>query len=242
MLMLVMRSRLILALTLLAGVGTHSYAQCVPPQNWPTRAEPEPWEGEIAAFEAGDRLNPPAKGGILFVGGSSIRLWPDLKADFPGLNVVQRGFGGTDLNLVVYYFPRVVLPYCPRVIVLYAGENDLNDGYSPEAVADEYKKFVAIIHRSMPKTRIVFVSIKPSIARLALLKQIKATNELVRKYTATDPKLVYVDVFTPMLDAAGQPRGELLDPDKLHLNARGYALWRDLLTPIVVPTVTEAAR
>jgi lysophospholipase L1-like esterase len=237
-----MRTPLLLALTLLTGVGTRSYAQCLRPESWPTEAEPEPWEGEIAAFEAADRLHPPTKGGVLFVGGSSIRLWPDLKGDFPGVNVIQRGFGGTALNLVVYYFPRVVLPYCPKLIVLYAGENDLNDGYTPDAVFEQYKKFVGIIHKSMPRTRIAFVSIKPSIARQSLIKQMKATNDLVRKYTATDPKLLYIDVFTPMLDSTGKPRDELLDTDKLHLNARGYALWRDLLTPVVAPNAPGGAR
>jgi lysophospholipase L1-like esterase len=242
--MLVMRTPLavLLGLTLFTGVGARSRAQCLPIASRATAVQSEPWEAEIAAFEAADRLNPPAKGGILFVGGSSIRLWPDLKGDFPGVNVIQRGFGGTDLGMVVHYVPRVVLPYCPRLIVLYAGDNDLNNGDTPERVFDQYKKFVAVIHRSMPQTRIAFVSIKPSIARRTLLKQMKATNDLVYNYTATDPKLLYVDVFTPMLDSTGNPRDELFVADKLHMNARGYALWRDLLTPVVAPNAPRGAR
>jgi lysophospholipase L1-like esterase len=242
MLMLVMRSKLFLVLTLLAAAGARSYSQCLPAQVQATAGEAEPWEGEIAAFEAADRARPPGKGGVLFVGGSSIRLWPNLKADFPGVDVIQRGFGGTDLRLVVHYAPRVVLPYCPRLIVLYAGDNDLNQGETPNGVLDKYKKFVSIVHRSMPQTRIAFVAIKPSGARQTLLPQMRATNELVRKYSASDPKLLYVDVFTPMLDANGGPRPELFQEDRLHLNARGYALWRDLLTPIMSTSAAEGAR
>jgi lysophospholipase L1-like esterase len=97
----------------------------------------------------------------------------------------------------------------------------------------DYRKFVDMVRRASPQTRIAFVSIKPSVARIALLDKMKATNELVRRYTATDPKLLYVDVFQPMLDSSGTPRAELFQADQLHLNARGYALWRDRLTPIL---------
>lgn len=188
---------------------------------------------EIARFLAADRVRPPPAGGVLFVGSSTIRLWAGLEADFPTTPAVQRGFGGSELDEVIHYAPYIVLPYRPRLIVLYAGDNDIASGKSPEAVFRDYKAFVALIRSALPDTRIAFISIKPSGARWALVDKIRATNALVRGYTATDPRLIYVDAFTPMLGADGLPRAELFLEDRLHLNARGYALWKDLLAPVV---------
>jgi len=224
---------LLLVIALTAGAGVRSSGQCVVPQGLEKRQEPGPWEGEIAAFEAADRLKPPPKGAVLFVGGSSIRMWPNLEANFPGATVIQRGFGGGELSQVVYYAPRIVLPYCPRLIVLYAGDNDVFVGKSPEQVLEYYKKFVSLVRESMPQTKIAFVAIKPSRSRWAVVDKMRAANDLVREYSSRDTKLAYVDVFTPMLGATGVPRDSLYDADQLHLSAQGYALWRDLLAPLI---------
>ncbi|MBA2459897.1 MAG: hypothetical protein H0V43_13200 [Gemmatimonadales bacterium] len=194
---------------------------------------PTAWADDVARFEAADRRTPPRVGGVLFVGSSSIRLWPALKADFSGVNLLQRGFGGAELSDIVYYAPRIVLPQQPRLIVLYAGDNDLAAGKSPVAVFRDYQAFVALVQRALPETRIAFIAIKPSRARWSLVEQMRATNALVRRHAVTDARLLYVDVFTPMLGPDGMPREELFVEDRLHMNARGYALWRDLLMPIV---------
>ena len=196
-------------------------------------ADAAQWESEIAQFEAADRISPPAKGGVLFVGSSSIRMWPDLKASFPGVNVLQRGFGGSQLSDVNFFAPRIVLPYEPRLIVLYAGDNVVAEGHSPEEVFSRYRTFVSLVRRSLPQTRIAFVSIKPSGSRWHLADKMRKANELVREYTATDPKLLYVDVFTPMLGPSGVPRPDLFQADSLHMNSNGYAIWRARLDPIV---------
>jgi len=188
---------------------------------------------EIAAFEATDRRNPPPLGGVLFVGSSSIRLWPSLADDFPGVSVVQRGFGGSEISDVVHYAPRIVVPYKPRLVVFYAGDNDLNAGESPESVLRDYRSFVELVWRSLPETRIAFVSIKPSGSRWALVDKMRKANELIRAYSAQDPRLSYVDVFTPMLGPDGKPREELFVADRLHLSEQGYALWRQILLPVV---------
>jgi lysophospholipase L1-like esterase len=228
-----MRSTLLFAFALSAALGGRSPAQCPPPRPTAVVGEPQPFEDEIAQFEASDRLGPPPKNSVVFVGSSSIRVWPNLKADFPGLDVLQRGFGGSTLDQVDHYAPRIVLPYCPRLIVLYAGDNDLAEGRTPEQILSDFKGFVGLVRRPMPSTRIVFVSIKPSTARVALLDKMRETNTLVRQYIAADPTLVYVDVFTPMLGPTGLPRAELFQSDGLHMNALGYSIWRDLLQPVV---------
>jgi lysophospholipase L1-like esterase len=149
------------------------------------------------------------------------------------VNVVQRGFGGSEISDVVHYAPRIVLPYKPRLIVFYAGDNDLNAGESPESVLRDFQAFADLVWRSLPETRIAFVSIKPSGSRWALVDKMRAANEMIRAYAAGDSRLSYVDVFTPMLGADGKPREELFVADRLHLNDQGYALWRQILLPVV---------
>src|SRR4051812_10255521 len=190
---------------------------------------------EIAEFAKADRLHFPRPGGVVFVGSSSIRMWPDLAADFPGVNVIQRGFGGSELSDVVYRAPRIVISYKPRLVILYAGDNDLANGRSPQEVLSRFKAFVALVHASLPRTRIAFVSIKPSLARASLLGEMREANTLVRNYIDGRPGLTYVDVFTPMLTAAGHPRAELLAADSLHMNAMGYSIWRSRLAALVTP-------
>jgi lysophospholipase L1-like esterase len=129
-----------------------------------------------------------------------------------------------------------VLPYCPRMIVLYAGDNDLAEGRTPEQILTDFKTFVGLVRAPMAKTRIVFIAIKPSTARVALLEKMREANALVRQYIVTDRSLTYVDVFTPMLGPTGLPRAELFQSDGLHMNAQGYAIWRGLLQPLVSAT------
>jgi lysophospholipase L1-like esterase len=191
------------------------------------------WEPDIRRFEAADRTSPPGAGAAVFVGSSSIRMWETLEADFPGRRVLNRGFGGSELGDVVQFADRIVLPYKPRVVILYAGDNDLAAGKTPAQVLRDFQSFVAIVHRKLPQTRIAFVAIKPSVARLNIMDEAREANQLIRDSMRGDDKLTYVDVFTPMLDASGQPRRELFLEDGLHMNATGYAIWRDLIAPLL---------
>ena len=189
------------------------------------------WEAEIKAFEEADKRRPPDKHVVLFIGSSSIRLWEGLEQSFPGVKVINRGFGGSEIADSTRYVSRIVVPYQPRMIVLYAGDNDLAAGKMPEQVFEDYKAFVSTVRRSLPQTRIAFISIKPSPARASLIENMRAANELIRMYTAHDKSLVYIDVFTKMLGADGKPRPELFGPDALHMSKAGYDLWKQLITP-----------
>lgn len=193
-----------------------------------------PWEDTFAAFAAADRRSPPPEGGVLFVGSSSIRLWNDLESQFDARPVVlKRGFGGSKLSDCVQNLGRLVIRYRPRMVLVYAGDNDLASGSTPEEVLQRFTAFVTGVHRELPQTRIDYISIKPSPARSALLPRIRATNALIRAYVDQHPDLGYIDVFTPMLDQDGQPRAELFRADALHLNAAGYALWKGVIAPYV---------
>jgi lysophospholipase L1-like esterase len=193
-----------------------------------TAADRDRWESAIAAFETQDRQSPPPQEGILFIGSSSIRLW-DVKRSFPGLPVINRGFGGSQIVDSVRYAERILLPYRPKVVVLYAGDNDIAAGKSPEEVARDFEAFVATVHRCLPQTRIVFIGIKPSLRRWGLVDKMREANRRIRDITAIDERLEYVDVDGPMIGADGKPRAELFQADGLHLNPEGYKLWADLV-------------
>ena len=191
------------------------------------------WEPEIKKFEETDREKPPPKGAVLFVGSSSIRLWQSLGNDFPGTRVINRGFGGSELADSTFYVDRMVVPYRPKMVVLYAGDNDLANGKTPQQVFEDYKAFVERVHRKLPNTRIAFISIKPSPARASLLQSMKEANGLIKAYTTHARRLIYIDVFTPMLGKDGNPRPELFGPDRLHMNSEGYRLWKLVVTPSI---------
>lgn len=189
------------------------------------------WEPEIKAFEAEDKTNPPPKGAILFIGSSSIRLWKSLAQDFPQHKVLNRGFGGSQIIDSVTYAERIVLPYRPRMIVLYAGGNDINGGKSPEQVFADFQAFVRKIHATLPETRVAYISIAPNPARWSQVEKVKAANELIANHARGNPKLVFINVFPHMLGEDGQPRPELFVEDRLHMNAKGYALWTRIIQP-----------
>jgi lysophospholipase L1-like esterase len=230
-----MRPTLVLATALSLCFAGRASGQCAPPPPDSGRATAAsvPFQDEIEQFEAADKANPPPTGGVVFVGSSSIRLWPNLKADFPEANVLQRGFGGSELWQVLYYAPRIVLRYCPKRIVVYAGENDLVAGRSPEQVLADYRDLVALVRQYLPSTEIAFIAIKPSESRWALADRMLRTNQLVREFSSGDPRLVYIDAYTPMLGPNGRPRRDLFVADSLHMSADGYALWRGLVAGFV---------
>lgn len=196
------------------------------------------WQPSLDAFAAADRLHAPRPGGVLFVGSSSIRLWDGLEQAFGGSAdaaaeahaiIIKRGFGGSRLADVADYMDRLVLPYKPRQVVVYAGDNDLAEGRSPQQVLRSFQALVEGVHRDLPDTRIAYVSIKPSPLREALMARIRETNALIHDYAATTPGLDYIDIHTPMLGADGRPRAELFRSDALHLNEAGYALWKTVI-------------
>ncbi len=191
-------------------------------------SEAAPWENEIRAFEAKDRAAPPPRNGIVFVGSSSIVMW-DLAASFPGLPVINRGFGGSQLADSTLYAGRIVIPYKPRLVVLYAGDNDIAANRSPEQVAKDFGGFVRVVQAGLPDARIIFLSIKPSPQRWALYPKVQKANALIQARIRKGKRMKYVDVGTGLLGRDGTPRPELFQADGLHLNADGYRTWTEVV-------------
>lgn len=196
----------------------------------PAPAQLDKWEKTIAAFEAEDKAAPPPANAVLFVGSSSIRLW-DLKKSFPELPAINRGFGGSQMSDVVKYASRIVLPYQPRAIVLYEGDNDLAAKETPAEVAADFDALRKVIRAELPETPLIVIGCKPSPARWKLIEPQRELNRLFQERCKRDGHAVFVDIETPMLGADGQPRTELFREDKLHLNAAGYDLWTSLVQP-----------
>jgi len=206
-----------------AGVGTAQRTAA---------ADPDRWEPTIKKFEDADKVTPPPQNAIVFVGASSIVRW-NLPGSFPelGPRAINRGFGGSLAADSTRYAERIVIPYKPRIVVFYAGDNDVEANHTPEQIAGDFAAFERKVHAALPATQIIFISIKPSIRRWPWIEQIKGANALVRQYCATHPNLTFVDIVPQMIGADGKPMKELLVEDGLHMTPAGYKIWNDALRP-----------
>lgn len=194
------------------------------------------WKSELDAFAAADRKQMPAAGGVLFVGSSSIRMWSGLETAFADQPlVIRRGFGGSRLSDSADLVHRLVLPYQPRLVVLYAGENDIAEGATPNDLLGHFVRFVQQVQSALPTTRIAYMSIKPSPSRLAHMAAMRETNLLIQTHVLARDNLDYIDVHTAMLDNDGRARPELFVRDQLHLSAEGYGLWRQIVSAHLRP-------
>jgi lysophospholipase L1-like esterase len=191
-------------------------------------ADPAKWEKDIARFEEKDKKSPPPKDGLLFVGSSSIRLW-DLEGSFPGMKIINRGFGGSEIEDSTFYAKRIIIPHKPKVVFLYAGDNDIGRGKSAERVVADYQKFVKTVHAGLPETKIVFIFIKPSLARWKKWQQMDRANQAIVALTKKNPLLDYLDTATPILGKDGKPVPAYLRKDGLHLTKEGYAVWNKVV-------------
>lgn len=203
----------------------------------PTPGKHEQWDAEIAKLEAKVEKRTDLRNGVVFTGSSSIKNWKTLAKDFNGIPVINMGFGGSELADAVYYIDRLVLQYKPRVVVVYSGENDINAGVPVRRVLEDLKQFITLVHKSDPNTRIIVVSLKPSPSREKHLAKVREYNSLAANYINGVRNVEFADVFTPMLTPDGKFREELYVSDRLHMTPAGYAIWTDLLAPMVKKSI-----
>src|SRR2546421_2391911 len=198
------------------------------------------WEPEIAAFEAADKLNPPPKGAILFIGSSTIRMWSTLASDFPHHQVIIRGFGGSEIADATHFADRIVFPYEPKVIFLRAGNNDIHNGRLPSEVASDFAAFVRTVRKQLPRTEIVFISLCPVPDRWGEKDKNRELNKMIRHMAVNMPRVSYVDAWNISLSKSGHARPELFRDDQLHFNAAGYKLLAERVRPFlpVIKTTT----
>jgi lysophospholipase L1-like esterase len=191
------------------------------------------WEKEVAAYEAADRQNPPPKGGVLFIGSSTIRRWKTLAEDFPDHKVVNRGFGGTEIVDSIHFADRLIFLHQPRQIFLRAGGNDIHAGRLPREVAADFAEFVRVVHARLPRTEILFISLSPAPARWGEADKNRELNRLVRAMALDLPRVGYVDTYDISLTPDGRARPELFVADRLHFSAEGYKLLAERVRPFL---------
>lgn len=213
------------ATTHTAARGSMSAAPATDPVSSPE------WVADMSRFAAADVRDPPPAHPIVFTGSSSVRMWQSLATDFPGKPVINRGFGGSQLRDAIWYADQVAIHYQPRQVVLYAGDNDIDAGRTPQQVLADFRTFVARIRQDLPDVPIAWLAIKPSLARIDQLPLQREANALVKAEAAGMRGVSFIDVATPMLDAGGKPRTGLFIEDGLHMNRDGYELWRGIIAP-----------
>jgi lysophospholipase L1-like esterase len=162
---------------------------------------------------------------ILFTGSSSIRMWSDLKKVFPYHNVINLGFGGSEMADLLYFTKDLILKFKPVQVFIYEGDNDISFGRTTENILEAADSIVVEIQRNLPQTEVIFISAKPSVSRWHLRDKYETFNKMLSAWTLRKKNVKYVDVWTPMLNASGKVRDDIFLDDNLHLNQKGYAIW-----------------
>jgi lysophospholipase L1-like esterase len=195
-----------------------------------------PYYGEIQHFKGQDSAHFPPQNAILFVGSSSFRKWDDVQSYFPDKKIINRGFGGSELSDLIRYVNMIIIPYHPKQIVIYAGENDLaySDTITPAIVLSRVKTLFALIRSALPEVPIIYVSIKPSPSRERLMPEMEEANKLIKKFISSKKKALFIDVYHKMLDKSGKPMAGIFLQDNLHMNATGYHIWQKAIAPYLI--------
>ncbi len=196
----------------------------------------QPFKEDIDNFKKLDSLNLPCKNSILFVGSSSFTKWTDVQDYFPGYPIINRGFGGSSLPDVIRYADDVIFPYQPKQIIIYCGENDFaaSDTVSVNTVFDRFKHLFNLIREKMPGIPIDYISLKPSPSRQHLMPKFLEANLLIKDYLKKEKNTGFIDVYYKMLNADGTPVKDIFIEDNLHMNAKGYHIWQEVITPYLL--------
>lgn len=203
--------------------------------NIPEPPPPPFWE-DIQKFKKQDSVSFPPANAILFIGSSSFTLWQDVADYFPGYTIINRGFGGSALTDQIHYASDIVFPYKPRQIVIYCGENDLasSDTVTAENVYNRFYILYTNIKAKLPEVTIDFISLKPSPSRRHLFSKMETANQKIKDFLLTQTNTAFIDVYSKMKNSSGQPMPEIFLEDSLHMNAKGYAIWQEIIKPYLI--------
>ena len=184
------------------------------------------FENEIKSYEKQDSISMPAKGQILFIGSSSFRIWKTFSTDLAGIPAFNRGFGGSTMTDALYYFDRMVVKYAPSAVVVYEGDNDLAKGKSIEELAKEYEDFSNRLKKALPKTKLVYLAVRPSLSRIAIVDKQKQFNVWLEKYCKSQKGRFFLDMHSPFYLPDGiTVMPDIFIADRLHLNEKGYLIF-----------------
>ena len=194
---------------------------------------------EIKTFETKDSLSMPPEGQVLLVGSSTFRFWFTFQQDLKDFPVINRGFGGSQMSDLNFYFDRIVAKYKPKMILVYEGDNDLNAGENPDSVIREFKQFVQMAKAKLPKTKVAFCSIRPSLARVAILDKQRTVNQAINQFSKHHKRVYFVDIQKDFYLPNGEMMTDIFVADKLHLNKKGYEIWANATRKFLHKRVPE---
>lgn len=189
----------------------------------------------IDAFKLQDSLESIDHKQIVFTGSSSIRMWSSLEEDMSEFDVLNRGFGGSTLAELNHYSENLIYSYSPEILVVYCGENDINDGLDPDQVVQEFKHLQKGFNENLPDSKLVYLSMKPSLARWDHWDAMSEGNEKISKLCEASDRSYYIDISQVMMKDSLELDSTIFIEDGLHMNAKGYELW----TGIIKPFLTE---
>ena len=195
---------------------------------------PKTFEKDIKAFDQKDTLENVRPGSNLFTGSSTITMWRDIQNHFPNAYVINRGFGGSKFDDLLYYADRLITPYKPAKIFIYEGDNDIASGVGIEAVLQLAKQLREKIAKDLPGVPVVFISVKPSVSRWHLKDKYLELNKALKAYSKKAKHTEFADLWSPMIDENGEVYKHIFLQDNLHMNAEGYKIWQKVLAPYLI--------
>lgn len=212
-------------ISILLFVGLFSWQLCAQ----------DPWRfrEEIEAFEVLDKQAPFENGNIVFTGSSSVRFWPNIDKDYPNVPVLNRGFGGSTMSDLNYFWDKLILQYHPSKVFIYEGDNDIFAGKSIEEIMSDTESLISKIKKHLPQTKIYLISPKPSVARWDLKDRYEQLNYKMALWAMWEPTVTFIDVWSPMIKSDGEVMHDIFIGDNLHMNAKGYEIWKEVIRPFV---------
>lgn len=191
--------------------------------------DPKRFQGEIDAIDSKFSGKVSDKELIVFTGSSSVRRWTNISEYFPGKNIINTGFGGSQMSDLLYYADNVITRYRPVQVFIYEGDNDLNAGKKADQIISDTRELILKIRKDLPEINIVLIAAKPSPSRWALREEYLKLNTMYRQLTSEFRNTGFADVWNPLLNSKGVPKHEIYISDSLHLNGLGYDIWAEII-------------
>lgn len=198
---------------------------------------PERFQKEYDAFLEKDIRILSEEGSLstdcLFVGSSSIRFWTSLPEDYPDVKLLNRGFGGSHMSDLLAMRDSLISKYKPKKIFIYEGDNDIADGEHIAEIRYETEQLLAYIFDKLPQADVYLLAAKPSILRWGFLEEYQELNREFLKLSLMNDQVHFIDIWTPMIDHEGEVLQDIFIGDNLHMNNKGYDIWRKVVAPYV---------
>jgi lysophospholipase L1-like esterase len=187
--------------------------------------DPRRFQKEIDTIEQKNHKKINSHDLIVFTGSSSIRRWQNIQDYFPGKNIINTGFGGSQMSDLLYYSDSVIIKYKPVQVFIYEGDNDIAAGKKAGDVIWAAMELFGKMIKKIPDIQIVIISVKPSVLRWNLKDEYLKLNIQYELLSLSNKNIKFVDVWTPLLNKEGSPKKEIFISDSLHINKLGYDIW-----------------